>query len=143
VIQATSQHPFWDATTHRFTYAADLRPGDKLLEPGGQTVAVLAVRHYRADLTAYNLDVSGIHTYYVQAAPWQCSSTTAADQQIRLISQRQQMSAVKPGGHSSGAGSTNRSRLEWPSHWVATRWKACCVHAASLCQTGAAASIQP
>jgi hypothetical protein len=45
VIQATGQHPVWDGTTHRFTYAADLRPGDKLLEPGGQTVAVRAVRH--------------------------------------------------------------------------------------------------
>lgn len=66
-IQATSQHPFWDVTTHRFTYAADLRPGDKLLEPGGQTIAVRAVRHYRADVTAYNLDISGIHTYYVLA----------------------------------------------------------------------------
>ena len=67
VIQATSQHPFWDATTRQFTYAADLRPGDKLLEPDGQLVGVREVRDYQADLTAYNLDVSGIHTYYVLA----------------------------------------------------------------------------
>jgi RHS repeat-associated protein len=58
IIQATSQHPIWDATTRAFTYAADLRPGDQLLEPDGATVAVQAVRHYQADLTAYNLDVS-------------------------------------------------------------------------------------
>jgi hypothetical protein len=67
VIQATSQHPIWDATTHQFTYAADLHTGDRLLEPSGATVAVRAVRHYQADLTAYNLDVTGIHTYYVEA----------------------------------------------------------------------------
>jgi hypothetical protein len=36
VIQATTQHPFWDVTTHRFSYAADLQPGDKLLEPAAR-----------------------------------------------------------------------------------------------------------
>ncbi len=67
VIRATSQHPIWDATTRAFTYATDLRPGDRLLESDGSTVAIRQVRHYQADVTAYNLDVDGIHTYYVLA----------------------------------------------------------------------------
>jgi hypothetical protein len=42
-------------------------PETKLLEPSGRTIAVENVRDYRADLIAYNLDVTGIHTYYALA----------------------------------------------------------------------------
>jgi len=67
VLNATSHHPFWDATTRAFTYANALHVGDKLREPSGHLVPITKVRDYRANLTAYNLTVSGIHTYYVFA----------------------------------------------------------------------------
>ncbi|WP_370353772.1 RHS repeat-associated core domain-containing protein [Catenulispora sp. EB89] len=66
-IQATDQHPFWDQTTHKFTYAIDLRLGDLLRTPDGQYVRVQATRTYEENLTAYNLTVDGVHTYYVVA----------------------------------------------------------------------------
>jgi hypothetical protein len=66
-VVATSHHPFWDASTGRFTYADALRPGDKLREASGHLVRVLRTRIYAARVTAYNLTVSGIHTYYVLA----------------------------------------------------------------------------
>jgi hypothetical protein len=69
VINATAHHPIWDATTRTFTYAADLHPGDQLREPSGHTIKIAKIHPYRAVLTAYNLDVTGIHTYYVQAGP--------------------------------------------------------------------------
>ncbi|HEY4867306.1 MAG TPA: RHS repeat-associated core domain-containing protein, partial [Candidatus Dormibacteraeota bacterium] len=67
LIHATAHHPIYDASTKAFTYAADLHPGDKLLEPDGSTIKITSVRDYTADLTAYNLDVTGIHTYYALA----------------------------------------------------------------------------
>jgi RHS repeat-associated protein len=66
-LQATDHHPFWDATTHRFAYASQLRAGDQLREPDGQLIRISRTRDYQADLTAYNLTISGIHTYYVLA----------------------------------------------------------------------------
>jgi RHS repeat-associated protein len=67
VLRATNHHPFWDATTGRFTYASALKAGDELAQPGGRLIAVTKTREYRVDLTAYNLTISGIHTYYVLA----------------------------------------------------------------------------
>jgi RHS repeat-associated protein len=67
VLHATDHHPFWDATTHRFTYADALEAGDKLAEPNGRLIAISKTRTYEANLTAYNLSISGIHTYYVLA----------------------------------------------------------------------------
>ena len=69
VIRATAHHLLWDATAGRFAYASALKPGTSLAEPGGRLVPVVRTRAYRADLTAYNLSVSGIHTYYVVAGP--------------------------------------------------------------------------
>ncbi len=68
-ITATDRHPFWDATTGEFTYALDLRPGDKVRESDGTLLAVAGTRIYDADVTAYNLTVDGIHTYYAGATP--------------------------------------------------------------------------
>jgi hypothetical protein len=67
LIHATAHHPIYDASAKTFVYAADLHPGDKLLEPDGHEIPVTKVTGYTADLTAYNLDVTAIHTYYVQA----------------------------------------------------------------------------
>jgi RHS repeat-associated protein len=68
-ITATDRHPFWDATTGEFTYAIDLRPGDKVREIDGTLLAVSATRVYDEDVTAYNLTVDGIHTYYAGTTP--------------------------------------------------------------------------
>jgi hypothetical protein len=68
LIHATAHHPVYATTTKTFTYAASLRPGDKLLEPSGSEIPVTKVTNFTADLTAYNLDVTGIHTYYALAA---------------------------------------------------------------------------
>jgi len=67
LIHATAHHPIYDASTKTFTYAASLHPGDKLLEPSGSTIKITSIRDYTADLTAYNLNVTSIHTYYVTA----------------------------------------------------------------------------
>ena len=67
VIHATAHHLLWDASARQFTYANALKAGDRLAEPGGRLIAVSKTRDYRAYLTAYNLSISGIHTYYVDA----------------------------------------------------------------------------
>jgi hypothetical protein len=68
-ITATDRHPFWDATAGEFTYAIDLRPGDKVREIDGTLLTIAGTRVYDADVTAYNLTVDGIHTYYAGTTP--------------------------------------------------------------------------
>ncbi|MFL6071905.1 MAG: Hint domain-containing protein [Mycobacteriales bacterium] len=51
-LTATDHHPFWNATTHHWTDATDLHPGDQLREPNGTLVT------------------------YVEAGPRRSSSTT-------------------------------------------------------------------
>jgi RHS repeat-associated protein len=68
-LKATDGHPFWDAGSHAFKYAADLRPGDSLVTAGGNLRRVSAVRHFSAVVTAYNLNVSRVHTYFAGATP--------------------------------------------------------------------------
>lgn len=68
-LTATNHHPFWDATTHRFTYAIDLRVGGQVREANGTLLTITAVRTYDQDVTAYNLTVDGIHTYYAGTTP--------------------------------------------------------------------------
>jgi RHS repeat-associated protein len=63
-ISATDHHPFWDATTHRFTDAIDLHTGDQVLEPDGTLIPITALNTKVEDLTAYNLTITGTHTYY-------------------------------------------------------------------------------
>ncbi|GAA2833262.1 RHS repeat-associated core domain-containing protein [Kitasatospora paracochleata] len=67
-VKSTQHHPYWDVTSHRWTDAADLRPGDRLRLPDDTQVTVESVHNYRtAPQTAYNLTVEDIHTYYVLA----------------------------------------------------------------------------
>jgi len=68
-LTATDHHPFWDATTGRFGYAIDLRVGDQVREADGTLLAITAVHAYDQDVTAYNLTVDGIHTYYAGSTP--------------------------------------------------------------------------
>ncbi|MFE7526646.1 polymorphic toxin-type HINT domain-containing protein [Kitasatospora sp. NPDC057542] len=66
-LHATGRHPFWNAGTGRFTNAIDLKPGDELREPDGSTARITSTRTYPQDVTAYNLTINGVHTYYVLA----------------------------------------------------------------------------
>src|SRR3989442_709043 len=53
--------------TARFTYGTDLKAGDQVSTAAGRTVRIAGLRVYAADVTAYNLTVEGIHTYYAGA----------------------------------------------------------------------------
>jgi len=77
-ITATDHHPFWDVTTGEFTYAIDLKAGDQVLEADGELLTISKTRSYTADLTAYNLTVDGIHTYYAGATPVLVHNSCAA-----------------------------------------------------------------
>ncbi|WP_433650288.1 polymorphic toxin-type HINT domain-containing protein [Micromonospora zamorensis] len=66
VVRSTQRHPFWNATTRRWTDAGDLRPGDALLGRGGPAT-VTAVQRYAGSRVMHNLTVADLHTYYVIA----------------------------------------------------------------------------
>ena len=69
VLTATDHHPIWDATTSTFTDAINLWVGEDLLGANGQLLAITGERIYDQDLTAYNLQIDGIHTYYAGNTP--------------------------------------------------------------------------
>ncbi len=64
VLDSTDGHPIWDATTKQFTDASQLRVGDKIETSNGELITIARVTDYRDDLTAYNLQIDQIHTYY-------------------------------------------------------------------------------
>lgn len=69
VLDSTDGHPIWDATTHQFTDASQLEVGDQIETKNGSLLAVSGLRTYSANLTAYNLQVNEVHTYYAGATP--------------------------------------------------------------------------
>lgn len=85
-LTATDHHPFWDATTSQFTYAADLHIGDQVREANGQRIAVANVRNNDENVTAYNLTVDGIHTFYAGTTPVLVHNSCADG--ARLVSSR-------------------------------------------------------
>jgi hypothetical protein len=64
MLNSTDGHPIWDATTGHFTDASKLRIGHKIQAESGALIPVIRLSAYSADLTAYNLQIDGIHTYY-------------------------------------------------------------------------------
>jgi RHS repeat-associated protein len=66
-LAATAHHPFYDATSRTFTTASRLHVGERLLEPSGRQIPITGIRNYQEALTAYNLEITGIHTYYIFA----------------------------------------------------------------------------
>ncbi|WP_285490137.1 polymorphic toxin type 43 domain-containing protein, partial [Amycolatopsis taiwanensis] len=66
-ITTTAHHPFWDATTHTWTDATDLEPGDLLNTPGNEHTTIESLNRYTATIRTYNLTIDTIHTYYVLA----------------------------------------------------------------------------
>jgi hypothetical protein len=69
VLDATSGHKIWDATQHTFVDASQLRAGDKIETDTGDLITIAALTSYSADLTAYNLQINQIHTYYAGTTP--------------------------------------------------------------------------
>jgi len=67
ILHTTAHHPFYDATTHSWTDAGQLTPGDELYTTDGLSVTVDAVRTFVGTKTMYNLTVEIDHTYYVLA----------------------------------------------------------------------------
>lgn len=68
-VKTTDHHPFWDASTRTFTDAIELRVGDQVLRDHGRTLTISAKHVYDRNLTAYNLQIDGIHTYYAGTTP--------------------------------------------------------------------------
>jgi RHS repeat-associated protein len=70
VTVATAGHPFWDATTARYTTADHLTVGHDLIGPDGGLVRITALTTTtKPDVWAYNLTVEGLHTYYAGTTP--------------------------------------------------------------------------
>jgi hypothetical protein len=64
-IDATDRHPFWVESRGTWVDAIDLEPGDVVLDSNGDPLTVTSLGISEQDLTAYNLTVAGLHTYYV------------------------------------------------------------------------------
>lgn len=68
VLKSTDHHPIWDATTRTFADAINLHVGDQVLSGSG-TFTITGERVYDRTLTAYNLQIEGIHSYYAGTTP--------------------------------------------------------------------------
>ncbi|MBO1332570.1 polymorphic toxin-type HINT domain-containing protein [Streptomyces sp. VRA16 Mangrove soil] len=66
-LTTTWHHPFWDATSKRWTDASALKRGHKLRSADGTLITVTKVRNYHRSMVTYDLTVSRLHTYYVLA----------------------------------------------------------------------------
>ncbi len=66
-LTTTTHHLFWNATTHHWTQAVDLHPGDHLQTTHGRTITLNTTRHYTATTLTYDLTINHLHTYYVLA----------------------------------------------------------------------------
>ncbi|MCF1512363.1 polymorphic toxin-type HINT domain-containing protein [Streptomyces glomeratus] len=67
VLHTTSNHPFYDTTTHTWTPAGNLKPGDRLASIRSQHPTVASVHATPGAANRYNLTVRQLHTYYVLA----------------------------------------------------------------------------
>ncbi|MFE4790593.1 polymorphic toxin-type HINT domain-containing protein [Streptomyces sp. NPDC056756] len=66
-LTSTDHHPYWVQNRKRWVDAVDLRAGDALRTPTGSAVQIGKVSHWKGLQPAYDLTVSGLHTYYVLA----------------------------------------------------------------------------
>ncbi|GAA0976114.1 hypothetical protein GCM10009555_035240 [Acrocarpospora macrocephala] len=64
-VTATDGHPFWLERESAWVDAADLEPGDRLLDSSGDQVRVNTVTVHEQAATVHNLTVADTHTYYV------------------------------------------------------------------------------
>ncbi len=68
-IDATDNHPFWVQSRGEWVEAITLQPGDILLDENGNDILVTELAITEQDLTAYNLTIEDIHTYYAGNQP--------------------------------------------------------------------------
>ncbi|MFI9274555.1 polymorphic toxin-type HINT domain-containing protein [Kitasatospora sp. NPDC052896] len=66
-VHTTSNHPFWDDTTHTWVPAGQLTAGHALASPKGEQATVQGIRTRPGVADMYNLTVAQVHTYYVLA----------------------------------------------------------------------------
>ncbi|WP_432855287.1 Hint domain-containing protein [Amycolatopsis sp. CA-161197] len=66
-ITTTAHHLWWDVTTHNWTDATNLTPGDLLDTPGNGHATIQTLNRYISSIRTYNLTIDTIHTYYVLA----------------------------------------------------------------------------
>ncbi len=66
-IESTSNHPYYDASTHSWTHAGDVKAGDRLQTLEGAEVTVLTAVSYMKPQVTYDLTIEDLHTYYVLA----------------------------------------------------------------------------
>ncbi len=67
-IFTTPGHKFWDQTTHDWTPADHLQPGETLLAAEkNQAPHIVATRSYAGSREMHNLTIANIHTYYILA----------------------------------------------------------------------------
>jgi Domain of unknown function (DUF4157)/Pretoxin HINT domain len=64
VLTCTAKHPFW-VSGAGWRKAADLSPGDTLLTIAGDSVRVNSVARRQGSFSVFNLEVAGLHTYFV------------------------------------------------------------------------------
>ena len=67
VLNTTQNHPFWDATDHKWTDAKNLRPGHHLKVWKSGDVTVIRVDNRLGTHEMRDLTVDELHTYYVFA----------------------------------------------------------------------------
>jgi RHS repeat-associated protein len=67
LIATTPEHPFW-VQDHGWKAAGDLQVGDRLVTLSGESVVVEDIRRRPVPEPVYNLQVSGLHTYFVGLA---------------------------------------------------------------------------
>ncbi len=67
-IDATDRHPFWVESRRAWVDAIDLEPGDTLVAAAADRLTVERLGISEQDLTAFNLTIAGLHTYYVVPA---------------------------------------------------------------------------
>jgi hypothetical protein len=68
-LHATDGHPLYNPGTRTFTNAIHYRPGDTVQTTDGTATFITTTRTYTATLTAYNLHINTIHTYYAGTTP--------------------------------------------------------------------------
>ncbi len=66
-IHTTANHPFWDATRHKWLPAGKLPIGDSLATPNGRPAHVLRLHVTPSTANRWNLTIEQLHTYYVLA----------------------------------------------------------------------------
>ena len=115
VIEATDEHPFWSANRGEFVFAIDLEVGDLVLGADGDLLTVTAAAVYVEDLTAYNLAIEGIHTYYAGETPVLVHNTCGP---VNLASERRTTHILD--GDATGGGHMwpdKPGKTPFPSDW--------------------------